>query len=62
MTQTNHHARQARVRRSLDGVVASYIRDISKTGAVNGGVRALPARDRRAVTAALAADRDRAAA
>jgi hypothetical protein len=65
MTNSNHHARhstsgrrtrraarQARVQRSLDGLVASYIRDLS---ARNGDVS-----DRAA--AALAADRDRAAA
>jgi hypothetical protein len=63
MTQRNHQARQARVRRGLDGVVASYLRDISKTGAPGGRPSELAERDRRAVSAALAANReDRAAA
>jgi hypothetical protein len=66
MTNSNHHARhstsgrrtrraarQARVQRSLDGLVASYIRDLS---ARNGDV------SDRAAAAALAADRERAAA
>jgi hypothetical protein len=62
MTYQKQQARQARIRRSLDGVVAAYIRDISaRNGELSGGsVRALP--DRRAAGAALAPDRDRAAA
>jgi hypothetical protein len=58
MTHRNQQSRQARVRRGLDGVVASYLRDISRTGAPGGRPSELPEPDRRAVSAALAADRE----
>jgi hypothetical protein len=61
MTHRNHQARQARVRRSLDGVVASYIRDISVRTAAPGGRAGEPAdQDRR--PEGLDEERERAAA
>jgi hypothetical protein len=61
MTHRNQQARQARVRRSLDGVVASYIRDISvRTPALDGRAGEPAAQERR--PAVLDEDRERAAA
>jgi hypothetical protein len=61
MTHRNQQARQARVRRSLDGVVASYIRDISvRTPAIDG--RAGEPADQERRPAVLDEDRERAAA
>jgi hypothetical protein len=61
MTHSNQQARQARVRRSLDGVVASYIRDISVRTAAPGGRAGEPA-DPQHRPAVLDEDRERAAA
>jgi hypothetical protein len=58
MTHRNQQIRQARVRRGLDGVVASYLRDISRTGAPGGRPSELPEPDRPSAAAALAANRD----
>ena len=60
MTHSNQQARQARVRRSLDGVVASYIRDISVRTALDG--RAGEPADQQRGPEALDEERDRAAA
>ena len=47
MKHTNHEARQARVRRGLDGVVAAYIRDISvRNGELSGHASSSAGRDR----------------